>query len=171
MGFIGRTKRTIWMGSPSLHPTYSNFYIIQTHVERIPVRIQIETERHEAYCQFLKEAYFSFVCLFVISGCCAKRWICPFSVKHKPSAVRFKSIQSLSTAISKIDVCTFFPFFSYCLVEVSFSQRISPFWIRNKPAQNHVNHIFLPTFGALWYSRSTYCYVQTMENLFIYKKY
>ena len=92
------------------------FYIIQTHVERIPVRIQIETERHEAYCQFLKEAYFSFVCLFVISGCCAKRWICPFSVKHKPSAVRFKSIQSLSTAISKIDVCTFFPFFSYCLV-------------------------------------------------------
>ena len=115
-GFIGRTKRTIWMGSPSLHPTYSNFYIIQTHVERIPVRIQIETERHEAYCQFLKEAYFSFVCLFVISGCCAKRWICPFSVKHKPSAVRFKSIQSLSTAISKIDVCTFFPFFSYCLV-------------------------------------------------------
>ena len=25
MGFIGRTKRTIWMGSPSLHPTYSNF--------------------------------------------------------------------------------------------------------------------------------------------------
>ena len=111
MGFIGKTKRTIWIGSPSLHPTYSNFYIIQTHVERIPVRIQIETERHEAYCQFLKEAYFSFVCLFVISGCCAKRWICPFSVKHKPSAVRFKSIQSLSTAISKIDVCTFFPFF------------------------------------------------------------
>ena len=26
MGFIGRTKRTIWMGSPSLHPTYSNFH-------------------------------------------------------------------------------------------------------------------------------------------------
>ena len=26
MGFIGRTKRTMWMGSPSLHPTYSNFF-------------------------------------------------------------------------------------------------------------------------------------------------
>ena len=26
MGFIGRTKRTIWMGSPFLHPTYSNFH-------------------------------------------------------------------------------------------------------------------------------------------------
>ena len=26
MGFIGRTKRTIWMGAPSLHPTYSNFF-------------------------------------------------------------------------------------------------------------------------------------------------
>ena len=26
MGFIGRTKRTIWMGLPSLHPTYSNFH-------------------------------------------------------------------------------------------------------------------------------------------------
>ena len=25
MGFIGRTKRTIWMGTPSLHPTYSNY--------------------------------------------------------------------------------------------------------------------------------------------------
>ena len=26
MGFIGRTKRTMWMGSPSLHPTYSKFF-------------------------------------------------------------------------------------------------------------------------------------------------
>ena len=43
MGFIGMTKRTIWMGSPSLHPTYSNFYIIYAPVEQILVFISIGT--------------------------------------------------------------------------------------------------------------------------------
>ena len=40
IGFIGRNKRTIWMGLPSLHPTYSNsIYIVQAHFERILSRI------------------------------------------------------------------------------------------------------------------------------------
>ena len=53
MGFIGRTKRTIWMGSPSLHPTYSNFYIhvhiyVHIHIGRIIICILVETIRHMA---------------------------------------------------------------------------------------------------------------------------
>ena len=63
MGFIGRTKRSIWTGSPSLHPTYSNFYTFSSitdshwadhylHLEYIRTFIQLLNNMYFVHCSF-----------------------------------------------------------------------------------------------------------------------
>ena len=98
MGFVGRAKRTIWMWSPFLHPTYNNFlYKLRSHIQQIIICIQIVTIRYEAGRFFFESNLFfhrSFA--FLSTGKC-KRYIgsfsqriCPFRVSHEPGAEQIK---------------------------------------------------------------------------------
>ena len=57
-GFIGRTKRTIWMGSPSLHPTYSNFYTFSSITDSRCADHYLHLEYIRTFIQLLNDTYF-----------------------------------------------------------------------------------------------------------------
>ena len=101
MGFIGRTKRTIWMGLPSLHPTYNNsVFIVQTHWADTSLHIYRDNRTWGIMTSVWRKHIFpSFVCLTFK--------IYPFRVSNFPPPPWRTDSLGLTLAVDSKRECTY----------------------------------------------------------------